>query len=62
MGEEFKNENSEEAEDNGEDREEETDDIGNVFFGVKQENLHVREGCHIGSDVWYRRSRRWKRE
>ena len=62
MGEESKNENSEETEDSGEDREEEIDDIGDVFFGVKQENLHVPEGCLVGSGVWYRCSRRWKRE
>ena len=44
MEEESKNDNSEETEDNGEDWEEEIDDIGDVFFGVKQENLHVPEG------------------
>ena len=62
MGEESKNENSEEAEDNGEDWEEEIDDMGDVFFGVKQENLHVQEDYPVGSSVWYRRSRRWRRE
>ena len=61
-GEEFKNENSKEVEDNREDGDEEINDIGDVFFRVKQENLHVPEGYPVGSGVWYRCSRRWKRE
>ena len=40
-GEERRKESSCEEGDEGEEGEEEIEDMGNIFFGVKQENLHV---------------------
>ena len=36
------------GEDGDDDGEKEGEDMGGVFFGVKQENPHVRGGCRGG--------------
>ena len=51
IGKERKNESSNVGGDEGEEREEEIEDMRGVFFGVKQENLHVRGGFCRGNDV-----------
>ena len=62
MGVDSKKESSEEREEDTEDGEEESEDMRDVFFRVKQKDLHVTEGVLGGSDVWCKRSRRWRRE
>ena len=42
IGKECKNESSDEDGDEGKEGEEEVEDMGCVFFGIKQENLHVQ--------------------
>ena len=39
------------GEDGDDDRKEEEEDMGCVFFGVKQENLHALGGCCGGSVI-----------
>ena len=56
-----KKESSEEREEHKDDGEEESEDMRDVFFGIKQKNSHVTEGDPGGSDAWCRRSRRWNR-
>ena len=41
IGKECRNETSKEGEGEGKEGEEEIEDIRDVFFGIKQENLHV---------------------
>ena len=60
IGKECKKESSEEGGDEGEEGEKEVKGMRDVFFRVKQENLHVEEGFHKGNGVWCRRSRRWR--
>ena len=43
IGKEHKNEMLGEGEDKGEEGEEEVEDMGGVFFGIKQENFHIWE-------------------
>ena len=50
-GKECKNESSNEGGDEGEEGEEEVKDMRGVFFGIKQENLHVQGGFRGGSNV-----------
>ena len=58
MGVDSKKEKSEERDEDNEDGEEESEDMGNVFFRIKQKNLHVPVGDLEGNGVWCRRSRR----
>ena len=39
------------GEDSDDDEKEEEKDMGCIFFGVKQENLHALGGCHGGNVV-----------
>ena len=50
-GYECKKDVSEVGEDGDDDGKEEEEDMGCVFFRVKQENLHVLGGCHGGNVV-----------
>ena len=51
IGKDFKNKVSEEGGDEGEEGEEEIEDMRNIFFRIKQENLHVPGGCREDSSV-----------
>ena len=61
-GQECKKDKLKVGEDRDDDGEEVVKYIGHVFFGVKQENLHVPGDGHGGSNVWCKRSRRWRAE
>lgn len=59
-GVECKKESSVEVGDVGDKGEEEDKDGDNIFFWVKQENLHIPEGVHGGIIIFCTCSRRWR--
>ena len=59
-GDECRKEISDEGGDEGEEGEEEVKDMGGVFFGIKQENLHVSGDILLGIDISCRCNRRWR--